>query len=87
MWSARRHNPDGARVAWVLSTRRKKFLGIFFIVGLVLIYSIVAVTVAAAVLNSAPWYAHALYFGFSGVMWVLPAALIIKWMVTDSGAG
>ena len=74
-------------MAWTLSTRTKKFFGIFFILGLVLVYSVVAVTIAAAVLNEAPWYAHALYFMFSGVLWVLPAALIIKWMVTDTGRG
>ncbi|HEV7434144.1 MAG TPA: DUF2842 domain-containing protein, partial [Pseudorhizobium sp.] len=27
-----------------------------------------------------PWWVHLLYFFFSGLLWILPAMLIIKWM-------
>jgi hypothetical protein len=67
-----------------LPIRVKKLIGTFFIVLLVIVYALVAVAIATATLANAPWYAHLLYFMFSGVLWVLPAMGIIKWMSTDN---
>lgn len=63
-----------------LPSRTRKFIGIFFILALVFLYSIVAVTIASVTLAQAPWYAHTLFFMFSGVLWVVPAMVVIKWM-------
>ena len=63
-----------------LSQRFRKLMGTVFIVLLVVIYALVAVAVASAILANAPWYAQALFFLFSGVLWILPAMGIIKWM-------
>ena len=67
-----------------LPPRARKFMGTIFIVLLALGYTLVAVAVASATLATAPWYAHMLFFMFSGVLWVLPAMLIIKWMAQGS---
>lgn len=67
-----------------LPIRAKKLIGTFFIVLLVIVYALVAVAVASAALANAPWYAHTLYFMFTGVLWVVPAMVIIKWMSTES---
>ena len=67
-----------------LPIRVKKFIGVFFIVLLVVVYSLVAVAIASATLANAPWYAHMLYFMFSGILWIVPAMAIIKWMSTES---
>ena len=67
-----------------LPFRAKKLIGMFFIVLLVIVYALVAVAIATATLADAPWYAHMLYFGFSGVLWVVPAMVIIKWMSTEN---
>lgn len=67
-----------------LPLRVKKMIGLFLILALIFIYAIVAVTIAGATLANAPWYAHMLYFAFSGILWVVPAAIIIKWMETVS---
>ena len=72
---------------YVLRTRTKKFLGVFFILAVTLVYCMVTVTIAAAGLSTAPWYIHMLFFATTGVLWVLPAMGIIKWMVTDTGRG
>ena len=40
----------------------------------------VATTVASATLGASPWYIHLLYFAATGLLWILPAMLIIKWM-------
>ena len=67
-----------------LPIRIKKMIGMFFIVLLVIVYALIAVAVASATLATAPWYAHMLYFAFSGVLWILPAMVIIKWMSTET---
>ena len=67
-----------------LPLRVKKLIGLVLIVVLVIVYSICAVAVASATLANAPWYAHMLYFAFSGVLWVVPAAVIIKWMSVET---
>lgn len=71
---------------YVLRRRTKKLIGIFFIVGLTMVYSLVAVTLAGFIID-AHWTAHLAFFFFSGVGWVLAAMLIIRWMETDGGAG
>ena len=73
-------------MTFVLRRRTKKLLGIFFIVGLVLVYSLIAVTLAGTIAD-AHWSVHLAFFFFSGLGWVLPAMLIIRWMETDSGRG
>jgi len=47
---------------------------------LVLVYALVANTIAVATLGNAPWWGHLLYFLLTGLLWVLPAMVIIKWM-------
>ena len=67
-----------------LPIRVKKIIGMFFIVLLVIVYALAAVAVASATLANAPWYAHMLYFMCTGVLWVVPAMVVIKWMSTDN---
>lgn len=50
------------------------------LVLLVIIYAIVAMIVAVRTLGDAPGWVHFLYFLLSGIIWVLPAMAIIKWM-------
>ena len=60
--------------------RLKKLIGSFLLVLLVVVYAIVATLVAVAQLaESGPWV-HFAFFLFSGLLWVLPAMGIVKWM-------
>jgi hypothetical protein len=64
-------------------TRRPKlrsFIGTILIILIVSIYALLATTVATATLATAPWWAHLLYFLLTGLLWVIPAMLVIKWM-------
>ncbi len=63
-----------------MPVRLRKFIGTILIVVLVLLYALLANTIAVATLGDAPWWAHLLYFSLTGLLWVLPAMLIIKWM-------
>jgi Na+/serine symporter len=58
----------------------RKLIGVVLIIALVLIYALVATTVAAATLGAAHWSVHLLYFLVTGLLWILPAMAIIKWM-------
>ncbi|MDR6666884.1 MULTISPECIES: DUF2842 domain-containing protein [unclassified Rhizobium] len=63
-----------------MPVRLRKFIGTILIIILVLFYAIVANTIAVATLGNAPWWGHLLYFALTGLLWVLPAMVIIKWM-------
>ncbi|MCO6185844.1 DUF2842 domain-containing protein [Rhizobium sp. L1K21] len=60
--------------------RLRKLIGTVALIVLVLVYALVAVTIAAIKLAEAPWWGHLAYFCFSGILWILPAMAIIKWM-------
>jgi hypothetical protein len=60
--------------------RLRKLVGTILIIILVLVYALVATTIASLTLGTSPWWVHMLYFLFSGLLWILPAMLIIKWM-------
>ncbi len=63
-----------------MPVRLRKFIGTILIVVLVLAYAVLANTIAVATLGNAPWWAQLLYFLLTGLLWVLPAMVIIKWM-------
>ncbi|MDX3928677.1 MAG: DUF2842 domain-containing protein [Shinella sp.] len=60
--------------------RLRKLIGTVLIIILVLVYALVATTVASALLGASPWWIHLAYFLFTGILWIVPAMLIIKWM-------
>ncbi|ABC90366.1 hypothetical conserved protein [Rhizobium etli CFN 42] len=63
-----------------MPVRLRKFIGTILIIVLVLVYALVANTIAVATLGNAPWWEQLLYFLLTGLLWVLPAMVIIKWM-------
>ncbi|HBF29786.1 DUF2842 domain-containing protein [Rhizobium sp.] len=63
-----------------MPVRLKKFIGIILIVVLVLLYAVLATTIATLTLANSPWWVHLAYFLLTGVLWIGPAMLIIKWM-------
>ncbi|MHA6685549.1 DUF2842 domain-containing protein [Mesorhizobium sp. A556] len=63
--------------------RLKKLIGTVLLVALVIVYALVATIVAVAQLaESGPWV-HFLFFLFSGLLWILPAMGIIKWLILE----
>ncbi|MFD1743977.1 DUF2842 domain-containing protein [Rhizobium helianthi] len=63
-----------------MPVRLKKFIGTILIIILVSVYAVLATTIATLTLSQSAWYVHLLYFLLTGVLWVLPAMLIIRWM-------
>ena len=64
-----------------MPVRVKKLIGTVLLVVLVAVYALVATIVAVAQLSESGPLVHLAYFFFTGFLWVLPAMLIIKWMV------
>jgi hypothetical protein len=64
----------------------RKLIGTVAIIVLVLVYAFLATMIASATLGQSHWTVHLLYFLFSGLLWILPAMLIIKWMEKPSRA-
>lgn len=63
-----------------LPQRLRSFIGTILIIVLVLVYAILAVAFASALLAETPVWVNLLYFFVSGLVWILPAMLIIRWM-------
>lgn len=60
--------------------RLRKLIGTILIIILVIVYALTATTFATLLLGQSPWWVHLLYFFFTGLLWILPAMLIIRWM-------
>ena len=61
--------------------RLKKLIGTFLLVALVVIYALLATMIAVAQLAESGPLVHFAYFLFTGLLWILPAMAIIKWMM------
>jgi hypothetical protein len=60
--------------------RLRRLIGSILLVTLVIVYALVASAVAVARLGDANAWVHLAFFLFSGLLWVLPAMLIVSWM-------
>ncbi len=64
--------------------RLKKLIGSFMILAIAIIYALVATTIAAAKLGESSSLVHLAYFALTGILWIVPAMFIIKWMSKDN---
>ena len=64
-----------------MPVRVKKLIGTVLLVLLVAVYALVATMVAVAQLAESGPLVHLAYFFVTGLLWVLPAMLIIRWMI------
>ena len=63
-----------------MADRLRKLAGTFALIALVVVYSLTAMTIAAAKLPGTSGLVQLIYFAIAGLLWVLPAGLIIWWM-------
>ncbi|MDP3898221.1 MAG: DUF2842 domain-containing protein [Mesorhizobium sp.] len=66
-----------------MPVRLKKLIGTIVLIALVIIYAWLATTVAVARLGHSGALVHLAYFFLTGLLWILPAMLVIKWMVKE----
>ncbi|MFK3778469.1 DUF2842 domain-containing protein [Agrobacterium sp. NPDC089420] len=67
--------------------RLRSLIGTIVIICLVVIYAVAATAIASATLAQSPWWVHLAYFVLSGLLWILPVMLIIKWMAGPKKQG
>lgn len=63
-----------------MPTRLRKFIGMLALVLLVVLYAVISTAVAVAQLADKGPLVHLAYYLFTGMLWVLPAMLLVKWM-------
>jgi hypothetical protein len=61
--------------------RLKKLIGAILLVALVIVYALVATMIAVAQLSQSGPLVHLAFFLVGGLVWILPAMGIIKWMM------
>ncbi|MEO5756417.1 MAG: DUF2842 domain-containing protein [Mesorhizobium sp.] len=66
-----------------MHTRVKKLIGAFLLVALVIVYALIASIFAVARLSEAGPLMQFSFFLLSGLLWVLPAMGIIKWLMLE----
>lgn len=63
--------------------RLKKLIGTVLLVALVIVYALAASAVAVGRLAESGPVVHLIFFLVSGLLWVLPAMWIIRWMIKE----
>lgn len=63
--------------------RLKKLIGTALLIILVIVYAILATLFAVAQLSESGPLVHLAFFLFSGLLWILPAMAIIKYMMVE----
>ncbi|MGB7286403.1 MAG: DUF2842 domain-containing protein [Salaquimonas sp.] len=64
-----------------MSSSTKKLFATFGLVMLVVLYALIATAVATARLADSAWWVHMIYFFATGILWVVPAMFIVRWMI------
>lgn len=63
-----------------MTIRVRKFIGTVLLLMLVMVWGLVAMTLAQSVLTNINGFVAALYYVVAGLGWVLPAMPLIAWM-------
>ena len=64
-----------------MPVRLRKLIGTVLLVALVIVYALVATTVAVHRLSESGPLVHLAFFFVTGILWILPAMGIIKWLL------
>ena len=65
--------------------RSRKLLGTVVLVVFVCCYALAAMTVAAAKLPGTSGWVQLVYFSTAGLLWIIPAAPLVRWMQKPDG--
>ena len=60
--------------------RLRKLIGTVIMVVLVTVYAVFATAFASLYLGQSSGWVHLAFFAISGLFWVVPAMLLIRWM-------
>ena len=68
-----------------MPVRVKKLIGTIVLILLVTIYAVFATAFASLYLKQSSGWVHLLYFLVTGLLWVIPAMFLIRWMEREPG--
>jgi hypothetical protein len=63
-----------------MAIRQRKLIGAVALFVLVIVWSLLAMSLAQTILTSTSGLVATVYYVVAGLGWVLPAMLLIKWM-------
>ncbi|MBL8883682.1 MAG: DUF2842 domain-containing protein [Hyphomicrobium sp.] len=64
-----------------MTQRARKFTGAILLILLIAVYALLALAVAVVLqIRQANGFVEFVYYIVAGLLWVLPAGLLIKWM-------
>lgn len=63
-----------------MTQRTRKFLGIFVIIALLIVYPLAVMQVYVSTLMSLPGWGAVLVLCVAGLLWFVPASWVIRWM-------
>ena len=63
-----------------MTARIRKFIGTLVLVPFICLYALAAMVVATRALPDLPAYGQILFYLGAGLLWIVPAGLLIKWM-------
>lgn len=64
-----------------MSPKIRKLIGAVILLVFIPLYAMVTVAVAVARLPGTSVLAHLAFFSIAGLLWVIPAGLVIRWML------
>ncbi len=64
----------------ILKIRTRKFIGMFALLALIIVYCLAAMRLAVAYILDLHAVLQGLYFVVAGLFWLPPAMMLIKWM-------
>ncbi len=70
-----------------MTMRTRKLIGTILLMVMITIYALLAMVVAVILeVNTTSKLVELVYYAVAGLLWVLPAAWIIRWMSQDDAA-
>jgi hypothetical protein len=69
-----------------MTIRTRKFIGIFLLFGLVIVWSLLGMAVAQMPIFAGNRVLQFVYYAVVGIGWVLPAMPLIRWMARPDPA-
>lgn len=69
-----------------MTIRTRKFIGIFLLFGLVIVWSLVGMAIAQMPIFADNRALQFVYYAVVGIGWVLPAMPLIRWMARPDPA-
>lgn len=63
-----------------MNTRARKLIGTIVLVVFLTIYSVIAGAIGSGRISEANGFIQFIYYLVAGLLWVAPAALLIRWM-------